>query len=489
MKENIRNKFTLENLLYIYIIACPVLDIISFIFRNTFGTTISPSTIIRPIVAITSIICIFFKCRFKAKLFISGIVYGLYAITHLFIFKSLQSGSSYSGIVHELQYLVNYTFMVLNLFVFIYVFKDKEKNKLKDCILIAGIIYISSIYISILTKTSSYTYVQEKMGLKGWFESGNSISAILTLILYIILPMTKEKKYRWQALAVTLGIAIFLTTLIGTRVGLFGFILSIGVYILIEVLIAVLHKVKIDKKIIACGSIAILGVFLIVALVGSNTLDRRKHLKEEESKIIDTSLNENAHVTGELMKIKERIENGTLEEGFMNEPEKQSVIDLYNIARDMNLSHTQMRVLQLIYNFRLVKNQSNLIYILFGNGYMNQFYEMVLEMEIPAFLFNFGIIGFILYFMPFVGVFGYAFYIGVKNLKRLDSEYIMLLAGSGFTFALSLFSGYTFFNASTMMISIVINSLLIAKTVKLNKKEESKIAEEKQDVKETEYAV
>lgn len=463
MKENKKLKFNLETLLYIYIISCPILDMASFIFRNTFNTSISPSTVVRPLIAIISIVYIFFKYKFKVKLIISGAIYGIYAIAHLLVFKTLQSGSSYSGITHELQYLVNYTFMVLNLFIYIYVFKDKEKNKLKQCILISSIIYIVSIYIAILTGTSSATYIETGMGFKGWFESGNSISAILTLTLFIILTMVKDKKYRWIVINVALAIGVFLTTLIGTRVGLFGFILVIGVYLLIEVITALINKIKIDKKIIISGIIAILGVVLIVVLVGSNTLERRKYLEEEEIKVIDKELNEGAHITGDLMEIKSKIENGTLEEEFMNEPEKQSVIDLYNIAKEKDLSHTQMRNLQLIYNYRLVKNQSNIVYILFGNGYMNQFYEMVLEMEIPAFLFNFGIIGFILYFIPFFAAFVYAFYMAIKNIRKIDSEYLMLLAGSGFTFALSFFSGYTFFNASTMMIEIVINSLLMIK--------------------------
>ena len=163
------------------------------------------------------------------------------------------------------------------------------------------------------------------------------------------------------------------------------------------------------------------------------------------------------------MEIKSKIESNTLEEGFMNEPEQKAVLDLYDIAKEKGLTNTQRRNLQLIYNYRLVLNQSNLIYVLVGNGYMNQFYEMVLEMEIPAFLFNFGIVGFILYFIPFFGVFMYAVYMCVKNIKRLDSEYLMLLAGSGFIFVLSFFSGYIFFNASTMMIGIIINTLLIMK--------------------------
>lgn len=475
MEENKKNKFNLETLLYIYIIACPILDMMSYIFRNTFSTTISPSTVVRPIIAIIAIIYIFIKCKFKFKLFIIGIIYAIYAVIHLIIFKTLQSGSSYSGLTHELQYLVNYTFMILNLFIFIYVFHDKEKNKLKKCILISGIIYIVSIYIAILTGTSSATYIETGMGFKGWFESGNSVSAILTLTLFVLLTMVKDKKYRWIALATILGIGVFLTTLIGTRVGLFGFILVIGLYILVEAIVSLMHKIKIDKKILIGGIITILGILLIVVLVGSNTLERRKFLEEEGIKIVDKELNEGAHITGDLMEIKSKIETKTLEEGFMNEPEQRAVIDLYNIAKEKDLSHTQMRTLQLIYNYRLVRNQSNIVYILFGNGYMNQFYEMVLEMEIPAFLFNFGVIGFILYFVPFFGVFAYAFYIGIKNIKRLDSEYIMLLAGSGFTFALSFFSGYTFFNASTMMIVIVINSLLIIKTNSLKEKKEGKI--------------
>lgn len=469
MKTKRLKMLRLENLLYLYIIACPILDILSFVFRNAFETTISPSTIIRPIVAIIAAIYIFFRYKFKVKLVLVGMIYGIYAILHILVFKTLQSGSSYDGAIHELQYLVNYTFMILNLFVYIFIFKDKEDNKLKQCILISSIIYISSIYLAILTGTSSPTYQVTSLGLKGWFESGNSISAIFTLLLFILLPLIKDKKYRWVILTTVLGIGIFLTTLIGTRVGLFGFIIVIVVYVITEIIVSLLNRIKIDKKIIAGGLISILVVGLVIVSVGSNTLERRKQLDEEGIKIIDKQTNEGAHITGDLMEIKDKIENGTLEEGFMNEAEQQSVIDLYNIAREKDLSHTQMRMLQLIYNFRLVKNQSNIIYILLGNGYMNQFREMVLEMEIPAFLFNFGVIGFILYFVPFLGIFAYSCYIGIKNIKKLDVEYIMLLLGIGFTFALSMFSGYIFFNASTMMITIVMCSMIIIKIRKFNK--------------------
>ena len=134
---------------------------------------------------------------------------------------------------------------------------------------------------------------------------------------------------------------------------------------------------------------------------------------------------------------------------------------------------------QLIYNVVLVKNQHNILSILFGNGYMNNFRELVLEMEIPAFLLNFGICGFILYFVPFLSIFIYSAYIGLKNIKNINQEYILLLLGAGFTLAISFLAGYTFFNMSTMTIIVVMNTLLIKQIRKIKEipKEESNRSE------------
>ena len=153
----------------------------------------------------------------------------------------------------------------------------------------------------------------------------------------------------------------------------------------------------------------------------------------------------------------------------MNEFQKESVIDLYNICNKLKIKNNDQRMQQLIYNIALMKNQKNLTYILVGNGYLANFRELILEMEIPAFLLNFGVIGFILYFIPFLSIWNYGVYIGIKNVKKINESYIMLLIGSGFVFALSFFAGYTFFNSSNMMIIIVLNTLLINEVEQLKK--------------------
>lgn len=460
-----KKKITIENILCFFIILCPILDMASFIFRNVFNTNISISTFIRPIIPIVAILIIFFRDKIKWKLILGFGIYFMYGIIHLLLFETVKTGSSYSGVVHEAQYIINYSFMILNLFIYLYVFKQNDSSKLKKSVLIASSIYIVSIFISIITKTSSSTYI-EGMGHKGWFESGNSVSAILILSLFVLLSIFKEKKYKYWVLAVIVLIGIYLTTLIGTRVGLFGFILVLFIYAIAEIFTSILHKVQIDKRIIIGSVSALIIVFIGVAIIGSNTLQRRKHLQSIEGNIVDETTNAQSHISGSLLEIKEKIDNNELEAGYMSEAGKQSILDLYKYANEHKVVNNDMRRQQFLYNVFLIKNQANPLLISFGNGYMANYRELVLEMEIPAFLFNFGIIGFVLYFIPFLTIFIFATYYALKNIKQIDTEFILLLLAVFISFALAFLSGYTFFNSSTVLLIVIICTMLMNKCKK-----------------------
>lgn len=465
-----------ENILCLVIILCPILDIASFLFRNVFNTSFSPSTFLRPILPTIVLLYLFFKkdTKFKMLTIGFGLFYGIYAILHLYAYSRITTGSSYSGTVQEAQYLINYTYMIMNLWIYSIVFKDANNiEKLSKSVLLANVIYIVSILVSILTKTSSNTYV-EGMGYKGWFESGNSLGAILILSLFVILKYVKDKKYRKIAIPTILAEGIFLTTLLGTRVGLLGFIITIVVYLLVEVIIALKQKQKINKKMIAGGIASIAIVSLVVITIGSTTVQRRKHLKDIEKNIVDVSQKQEAHVTGDILKIKESIENNTLPEGYMGETEKQSILDLYEIANQMQLTNNDRRMQQLIYNTALIKNQNNPFYVLVGNGHLSNFRELILEMEIPSFFLDFGMMGFVLYLLPFLSIFMYGIYFSIQNRSIMDAELLMYLLGSGFVFAISFFAGYTFFNSSSMMIIIVLNTLMLQKINVLKKEVEIK---------------
>ena len=310
MTNNKIKEFKIEELLCVFIIICPILDAASFIFRNYFNTSISISTVLRPVISIISIIYIFFKDRIKLPLIIGGITYALYGIIHLYIFSFLKAESSYGNIIREFQYIVNYTFMIMNLFIYLYVFifrnetKKENINKLKTSVLIAFTIYIGLLFMAILTGTSSHTYTEDQMGYKGWFESGNSVGAILLVMLFVLLPMLNKNnniKFRiWVGTDIVLAI-IYLTILLGTRVGLFGSLLVIAVFVIIDVIHNLYHRDGINKKILGIG----IGMFaVIIALIlcfGSNTISRRKWILEIEDGIYDTSLGEASHVTGDIL--------------------------------------------------------------------------------------------------------------------------------------------------------------------------------------------
>ena len=466
-----KNKLKLENIIYVFVILCPILDIVSFIFRNTFNTKISPSTIIRPLIPTLVILWLFIKKdkKFKRDLLIIGAIYVIYALIHIYLFSKVKTGMSFGTETHELQYAINYTFMIINLIIFTTVFKEDNIDKLKKSVLISAGIYIISIYISILTKTSSHTYI-EGMGYKGWFESGNSISAILLLTMFIYLPYIKDKKYRKFVIPMLVLVGIFLSMLIGTRAGLFGFIIIIALYMGIEVLFNILRNKKINKKFLILGITGTAIIILIVVGFGSTTLQRRKHLKDIESDIIDETSQENAHITGSTLKIKEDIEKGEVQSEYISDAQKQSILDLYNIANRLQIKNNDQRMQQLIYNMALIKNQKNIFLILFGNGYVANFSELVLEMEFASMLFNFGIVGFLLYMGPFLAIFFAGFYYGIKYRKQIDSEYAFLWFGSAMSFALSLLSGYTFFSSSSMIMIVSINTILFVKIRKLKNK-------------------
>ena len=463
-----KNKIKLENIMCAFIILCPILDMTSFIFRNTFNTKLSPSTIIRPLIPTLMILYLFIKRdkKLKKNLLITGIVYAVYALIHIYLFSKVKTGMSFGTETHELQYVINYTFMIINLIIFTTVFKEENMDKIKKSVLVAAGIYIISIYISILTKTSSHTYI-EGIGYKGWFESGNSISAILLLTMFIYLPYVKEKKYRKFVIPILVLVGIFLSMLIGTRAGLFGFIIIIALYMGIEVLFNILKNKRINKKFLIIGITGIAIIILIVMGFGSTTLQRRKHLKDIESDIIDETNQENAHITGSTLKIKEQIEKNEIQEGYMSEAQKQSIMDLYNIANKLQVKNNDQRMQQLIYNIALIKNQKNILLILFGNGYVANFSELVLEMELVSMLLNFGIIGFLLYIGPFLAIFFISLYYGIKYRKQIDSEYVFLWFGSAMAFALSLLSGYTFFSSSSVIMIISINTMLFIKMQEL----------------------
>lgn len=474
--SSIKNRITLQNILLLYLILCPFLDCASFLFRQHFNTFFSISTILRPIIPIGVIIYLFFKDKIKLKLIIGGTIYLIYAIVHIFIFKSIVTECAYGNWLRELQYVVNYTFMIMNLFLYIYVFiyRNKEfsqstlssvKSKIKKTILITFTIYIAIMYLAIISGTSSYTYAEDEMGQKGWFESGNSVGTLMIICLFIVIPMIEKTNERYIKIIAIIDVILsgtYLSMLLGTRTGLLGFALTGVTYMILKAIYGLLHNKKINKKIFVFGMSIFAIIMIVVIVFGSNTIKRRKLLNQREDLIYDENIGESAHVTGDLVKIVNDINEGRIQRSYMNDEMQGAIEDLYRYNNKRKISNTNMRMIQLVYHSALIARQRNIGLVLFGNGYMTHFYELIFEMEVPAFLFNFGIIGFALYFIPFLVITIYGMSEIIKKIKHAKVEDCMNIIALLFALGISALAGYTFFNSSTVTIVTAICVMIIS---------------------------
>ena len=266
----------------------------------------------------------------------------------------------------------------------------------------------------------------------------------------------------WKKIILIIFTGIYLILFSGMRTGLFGFSLIIAIFILSKFFINIRDKVRLNKKQIIIIAFGIILAIILVFILGSKTLERRKLLKENELNNIDEETLEQRYVTGDILNLYKQIQNGTVPENYMSDNEKNAIIKLCEYTKKIKLSNVNLRAQQFIYNILLVKEQKNIGLILFGNGYKNQTGELVMEMEIPALLLNFGLIGFILYFGPFLAIFGYGLYKLVKQRKNIDIEFIMYIAGSSLAILLSAVSGYVYFNISSMTMAIILSNSLFS---------------------------
>lgn len=452
-------KCKIEYLLYLFIILSPFLDSFSFLFREFFPhAKISPTTIIRPIIPTILFMYVFIKDKKERKyLLCSAFFFLFYGGMHLYFFQKNVSTISYGNVFSEIQYLLNYTYMVYLFYLVFYFYKKGNLPYLKHslCMMLAS--YVLLLYIALLTHTSYSTYL-EGMGFKGWNLSGNALSTVLVLLCGgLVSFLLSSKKMLFYGLYLLTG--IYLVFFIGTRTGLLGFLLVSGFYFLSFFIFTLVKKKKINKKGIFFLFFLILVVGSVFFTVGSSTLERRKHISLEEEGIIDVNTGEKGHTSGDTSLFVYQIENEYFSEDYMRIEQQNAYLKMYHFANQHQLSSNNMRMQQLLYHWFLVKEQKNIGMIFFGNGYLTSYGEMILEMEIPAIFFNFGVFGFILFLGPFL----YRFYQSLKKMvqkKAFTLNRLMYLFSILLGFALSFLAGYVFFSVSCVLVMICLFCLL-----------------------------
>ena len=253
------NKYLKNNIsfiLKIFIYIQPVIDIITGIMINYLNINITIGMIIRFLFLIFIVYFYLFVKKNKSNYKIIYLISVLLFFTISIIFIIFNKDASVLGF--ELTNILKVFYLPLLITL---IDKDDINIKINDIVNI-GIIYLSLIGISNILNLSYNSYTQGKIGSVGLFNSGNEISAILSIItpFMIYYIFNKNNNYIKLLLVVLMTYTYFT---IGSKVIIIALILSLlfNVYLYFKN-----NKVKNKSIIIGIISaiiILILGIYLL----------------------------------------------------------------------------------------------------------------------------------------------------------------------------------------------------------------------------------
>lgn len=437
------------------IILNPVLDVLSYISGYS-GSIVSVSLVLRLIlIGVLTLFTFIYKKENCIHFIIFGSVSILYSTIHILLYINSKSGWAYGTWLHELQYLFNYLYLITLLFIF-YLFKIKFED-IKKALMYSWMFYLIVIVLSIITQTYSYTYA-EGIGIKAWFNTGGQIGSTLIIFLFIFASSVfskskiKQDKFRFCVIILSTLTIVYLTLLLGTRSGVFGVLIyfATALFVWLLKLYTKFIKSTLSKLLIVLLSIVLaVGGFIVIQSFNSR---RTAYLKS----ITD----QNVHLAYDVQNYVNEIHQGTISVNHISLKEQNALIYLETWANKNQLANTDLRKQQMVFHTSLFLNQNNLSFYLFGNGFLKVMSQLVLEMEGLAIVYNFGLVGFMLFLMPFISILGYSIAIMIRY-KRMTLKTIFLLSGAITVFMISFLSGHTFFNTSVALMIVVLFSFLL----------------------------
>ena len=402
-------------LLIIFILLQPIFDLITGFGIHVWHANVTIGIIVR----ILFLLFIFYTVMFVYKRKQNWLIYGLLLAYGLFYISGMIMYKDGVGLFEEIQGLCRVFYFPV-LLIALYSIKDEIKIS-KMTLMVVLVTYLVCILVPNCLNIGFETYEITKAGTLGFFNSANEISGIISLLTPImILIFVSTKKIIPTIIISVLYLYIILT--IGTKTPL----LSLGITIFFAYIWFIYKEIK-QKKYKPIGISLIALIVFIIGLV--LILPKTTFYKN-----IETHLN--------YLK----LDNVT--EVFENE----HLVDHFIFSS--RLSFLEDRQTDYM--------KSNIYQKLFGIGYLKNNKEAkAVEMDYFDIYYSHGIIGFIL----FCGIYGYIFYLIMKDRRKLDFEQYMLYVSVLLSIFLSFFTGHII-TAPAVSILVTVLLLMLAKTKK-----------------------
>lgn len=351
---------------YIFLLVQPFIDLITSLMTKFYSFPITIGIVIRGLLFVLSIIYMFFISKSKYKkmsCIYMGILFiyvCLYFVTKLDVFNSI------SFLVSEVSYMFKYFYTLIILLLLLNIFDELKPNNriIFKLLQLDLLIYCFIIVLANITNTAFGTYANGA-GNSGWFYAGNEIGIVLALLfpfLYLIVNKTNSYKCLFLIIPVVLAMEI-----IGTKTAMLGLLLSTIVFFIYYLIRVKSGKVK---------QLIITSIILLIIICSSPNLPVITNIKN----ILDI--------------FNDRLAN---EENRDDDLTDEAVTKVLFSDRDY-----YAKKIKRIYLNSNIQNK------LFGVGFTNresiddENITKLIELDFHDIFYRYGIIGFIIYFSPFV---------------------------------------------------------------------------------------
>ena len=220
-----------DKIIYYSILFFPLIDLLTSIMTDR-GINVSIGLIIKSLYLMyIGILYIYYNRRNVINLTILGICVIIIGLNIINNFNLIYPAFNFSYI----SILVKYVYFVVMALFFLYYIKEKDM-KLSHLKFPIKIVLLSLVIASI-TNTAMLSYSSSGgLGTSGWYFSANELGSLLTLLypvsIYLFFHHEDGKKYEFIYVVLN---ALYLV-LLGTKVGLIGFLLVTGCYVIYRLL-------------------------------------------------------------------------------------------------------------------------------------------------------------------------------------------------------------------------------------------------------------
>ena len=458
------SKDRLPMLLAVYILCQPLLDVLTGLGAE-WNHPITAGVIVRSLVVVFAFLYAVFVSDFPGKkraMLFTGALVGYLVLFMAYMFTV----GGLSLCVANVKDVVK-TFFAPFVLIFLWsVYRQYGYLVTSKTIAWAGGLYASVIPIAVFTLTSYYSYGSSGYGARGWFYAANEVGCVMALttpftIWYCleVLPTVTRKTWWKGALAAWALFAIaYSANFLGTKIifaAIALYCVAAFIWLLVRLVRERTRTRKIQSAVMGGMLVVTLGLFLLNSPLLSYLMNIYFPLLDNEPEITLASW-------GEAI---QRAAKGTWLKDLLNSSEALERVDQI-LSRRLLSSAPAVQVY----------TEGGLAAKLLGIGYANadaysrEIYFMV-EMDPLSMLIRHGIIGFLLYYIPYLGFLGW--YVGQffkRPAQRMSSlPYCTALYCTVVGFGISTIAGHALVAPAVATFILVVGLQLWEQTQEQNR--------------------